>query len=274
MKKNNNCGIYAIVNKVNCKIYVGSSKNLSKRRITHFYQLRKNIHKNAYIQQSFSKYGEKNFEWKILEYCKEEKLIEREQYYMNYYNSTNRDCGYNLSLKTNRSIISEETKRKMSEAQKGKKLSPEAKEKLRVANLGKTLSEEHKKRVSMTQTGRKHSLEHIEKCRVKHIGSKRSDETKEKIRLAAIGRRASEETKKRISLSKKGKGNGCVGRIYSEETKLKMRLSHLGKVGGRKGKKCSEEMRKKISESLKKFYSNEVKNIERKETYTETRIIL
>jgi len=44
--------------------------------------LKRNKHFNKYIQRSWNKYGEENFMFEILENCEVEKLIEREQYYI------------------------------------------------------------------------------------------------------------------------------------------------------------------------------------------------
>ena len=61
MKKNKNCGIYFIRNKINNKIYVGSSKNLYNREKEHFSDLRKGKHHNIYLQRAYDKYGEKYY---------------------------------------------------------------------------------------------------------------------------------------------------------------------------------------------------------------------
>jgi len=109
-------GIYAIINKINGKMYVGSTKNLHKRKIHHFSDLKRNKHHNEHLQQAFNKYSEENFEFKELEHCIENNLMKREQHYINHYNTTNRNCGYNLALKADRSIMSNETKNKISKA--------------------------------------------------------------------------------------------------------------------------------------------------------------
>ena len=80
-----NSGIYEIRNIINNKSYIGSSKNLNHRRSTHFYDLRNSKHKNPHLQRSFNKHGENNFIFSILEECRLEDLINREQYYLNTY---------------------------------------------------------------------------------------------------------------------------------------------------------------------------------------------
>lgn len=56
-------GIYKIENVVDGKKYVGSSKNLNKRRATHWRSLRNNKHHNEYLQRAFNLYGEDNFKF-------------------------------------------------------------------------------------------------------------------------------------------------------------------------------------------------------------------
>jgi group I intron endonuclease len=58
-----NCGIYIIKNKVNCKCYIGQSVNIKKRFIWHKSLLQRNKHYNDYLQKSFNKHGLENFEF-------------------------------------------------------------------------------------------------------------------------------------------------------------------------------------------------------------------
>ena len=60
--KNYSC-IYCIYNKVNGKKYIGSTRNFKKRSETHLYRLRHGLHCNRYLQRSFNKYKEDNFEF-------------------------------------------------------------------------------------------------------------------------------------------------------------------------------------------------------------------
>lgn len=95
-------GIYRIVNKVNNKIYVGSSTNIYERWKVHKNDLKENRHQNSHLQRAWNKYGEKNFKFEILEEIKADRnkiwaaLIIRERYYVDFYDSLNRNKGYNL----------------------------------------------------------------------------------------------------------------------------------------------------------------------------------
>lgn len=82
-----NIGIYRILNTKNNKMYIGSSENLNKRRKNHFGLLKRNKHHSLHLQRAWNRTlnPEKTFIFEILEYCEKEKLLERENYYLNYY---------------------------------------------------------------------------------------------------------------------------------------------------------------------------------------------
>ena len=93
MKKS---GIYQIRNIVNDKVYVGHSVDIRLRWHQHKTKLRYNKHNNSYLQRAWNKYGEHNFIFEILEETEllKTRLEEREQYYLDFSLSFNRDKGY------------------------------------------------------------------------------------------------------------------------------------------------------------------------------------
>lgn len=76
---------------------------------------------------------------------------------MEYYDSSNRDKGYNIDIETGRKKISDESKLKMSIAKKGKPLSKEHKLKLSESGKGRKFSEEHKINIGNAKRGEKNS---------------------------------------------------------------------------------------------------------------------
>jgi group I intron endonuclease len=91
-------GIYKIINIEDGKVYIGSAVWLQHRWIDHRSQLNNNIHYSTYLQNAWNKYGENGFKFETVEVIEDKtKLIEREQYWINYYRSYERDHGYNLS---------------------------------------------------------------------------------------------------------------------------------------------------------------------------------
>lgn len=113
-------GIYSINNKINNKIYIGSSKNIINRwQKEHLPSLKKNKHYSKHLQRAWNKYGENNFEFKIIEECKKELLVEKEGYWIENYKSWDRKYGYNLNrFINNKTILHEETLKKMSQNKK------------------------------------------------------------------------------------------------------------------------------------------------------------
>jgi group I intron endonuclease len=91
------CGIYQIKNTINEKVYIGSSIDIQKRLYKHLWLLRKNRHDNEHLQNSYNEYGEKNFEFSILEYCNVDDLVSRENFYIESMCTCDSECGYNLS---------------------------------------------------------------------------------------------------------------------------------------------------------------------------------
>lgn len=90
------CGIYSIENKINHKKYIGQSVNIKQRWQSHRNELNKQKHHNDYLQKSWNKYGEQNFEFKVLERCSKDLLNDKERYYIDLYDTMNEDYGYNL----------------------------------------------------------------------------------------------------------------------------------------------------------------------------------
>lgn len=84
MKKKS--GIYLILSTINSKKYIGSSKNLKERLYDHYNNLSKIKHENQRLQNHYTKYGQSSLIYSILEYCEEERLEEREQYYIDTLN--------------------------------------------------------------------------------------------------------------------------------------------------------------------------------------------
>ena len=176
MHKDIICGIYSIENIVNHKKYIGQSVNIKSRWRHHKTDLNSGIHDNDYLQKSWNKYGEQNFEFKILEECSDDKLNERERYYIDLYDTMNRDYGYNLKsggqdtnyvTKYVRNKISEGNKKYYEEHPEAKIKNsikaykqwsnPEIKAKIMGENngmYGKTHTEEARKKISEVQKGR------------------------------------------------------------------------------------------------------------------------
>lgn len=88
-------GIYTITNKMNGKMYVGSSKYIRKRFVNHLKQLKKGIHYNEHLQKAVNKYGIKNFLFELIEVIDEVSMFSTECFWINMLQTFNPKYGYN-----------------------------------------------------------------------------------------------------------------------------------------------------------------------------------
>lgn len=95
MAKEKICGIYCIENIANNKMYIGLSTNIYSRWRKHKRMLNKNEHPNEHLQLSWNTYGEDNFKFNIIETCDKELLGQREEYYIDYFQTQCNIYGYN-----------------------------------------------------------------------------------------------------------------------------------------------------------------------------------
>ena len=188
-------GIYKIINCINGKVYIGQSIDINKR----FYIHKRNAVKNQNhpLYHSTQKYGLDNFDFIIIELVTDYmKLDEREQYWMDFYKSYDRNFGYNLRPKaeSNRGYKnSEETRKKLSLLKKGKRYTEEHKRKISESNKGKKLSKEHRLKISLSRKGKLST----------RVNYKHSDKTKVKIGVGNKGKIISEKTKQKMIESAK-----------------------------------------------------------------------
>lgn len=93
-------GIYSIKNKVNKKQYIGGSLDVHFRLSTHKGKLKRNSHRNKYLQSDWNKYGEKNFIFSIVCKCEQkclanyENKIGNKYSFDNLYNIKKFGCGF------------------------------------------------------------------------------------------------------------------------------------------------------------------------------------
>jgi group I intron endonuclease len=173
-------GIYRILNIGNGKFYIGSSANIYKRWKQHLVDLNKNRHTNRHLQLAWNKYGAENFKFEIVEYESEEKLVLKEQYYLDLYRAT--EVGYNICP-----IAASTLGRPMPEAAK-QKLSRDRKGIPRSKSVRENIS-----RAAFRRRGKQSPLR----------GRKQSEATKMKKSIANSN--PSEETRPKISDAKRVK---------------------------------------------------------------------
>lgn len=90
------CGIYKIENLINHKVYIGQSVNIKRRWREHQYYAQNSEQKPEHLYLSMAYYGIENFSFEVIEYCSQKDLDSREIYWISYYQSTDREKGYNI----------------------------------------------------------------------------------------------------------------------------------------------------------------------------------
>lgn len=137
------------------KVYIGITCQAIKKRWANG----KGYKSCPAIYKAINKYGWENFKKEILlENTTENEAKSLETMLIKIHKSDNKKYGYNLTEGgdgTTGRIVTEETRKKISEKQKGKKISEEQKERLRQINLGKRQSEETKRKRSESMKGKK-----------------------------------------------------------------------------------------------------------------------
>lgn len=146
--------VYCHINKINGKKYVGQTMRTPKQR---FGKDGNNYCKCPYFYNAIKKYGWNNFEHKVLiDNLTKEEADELEKIYIEIYQTQNSNFGYNLKSGGNAGgKQSEETKKKISESEKGRKLTEEHKKHISNSKMGYKQSEETKKKISEAHKGKK-----------------------------------------------------------------------------------------------------------------------
>lgn len=168
-------GIYKITSPTK-KVYIGQSVNIERRFSVY---KRNECVKQPRLYDSFRKYGVDKHKFEILCECEADELNDKERYYQELFNATEINSLNCVLQKANglNYITSEESRKRMSNAQLGRKVSVETKLKLSLAHTGKKLSNSHKEKLRLKLIGRKGhdkkaTLETKEKCRLnstKHL---------------------------------------------------------------------------------------------------------
>jgi group I intron endonuclease len=226
--------IYKITNKVNGKCYYGQTIQHGNRRWSNHkgwgkYKGDTKKGGKMILYYAMRKYGVENFTFEFICECDSEKELNmKEEEYIalnntlapNGYNAAKGGGNYEKTPETRRKIseankgriITEEWRKNMSIARTGSKVTEETREKMSKAQKGRTITEETKLKLRAANLGKKQSADTIAKKRAARAGVEWSDKKRESM----AGYAHSEETKKKISEAQKG-------RVFSEETKHKMR---------------------------------------------------
>lgn len=180
--------IYVIQNKINLKLYIGQTTRIKTRWYEH--RTTSNKQSKYPLYKSMKKYGLDNFDFTIIEeYDNQIDADEAEDFFINYFNTRNKEFGYNLKPGGGCGSgwhHSNEAKLKLKKAMKSDK------------NL---------------QVFKDTGFKIVEWNKI-HGAPKPN-----------LGKKFSDEHRKKLSESHKGKDNHQSGRTHSEESKAKMRFA-------------------------------------------------
>jgi group I intron endonuclease len=187
-------GIYKIENIINHKVYIGQAADISDRWKAHKELLNRGVHHNNHLQAAWNKYGEEKFTHSTIQECNINELDELEQKWIESYKESNGVYNQTLGGQGTRGrIVSSETRKKISDAQRGKPR--------------QSHSEETRRKISISNKGKKRkpfTPEQIARMSQSHKGQKGTPLTKEhkaKLIEANTGRACTHEHKLSVSRS-------------------------------------------------------------------------
>jgi group I intron endonuclease len=152
-------GVYKITNSLDGKLYIGSSSNIYKRWDRHRNSLRKGTHPNLHLQQACNRDGLDAFVFEIIEETIKDKkvILEREQFYIDLYKSFENDKGYNLTTSSSSPAgfrHTEAAKEAIRQARLGKRLSKASRKKVTDFLTGHEVSQETRDKISEANKGK------------------------------------------------------------------------------------------------------------------------
>ena len=175
--------IYKATNSGNGKSYIGQTiGSLQVRKNNHNYEA-DNEYYDIHFHRAIRKYGFDDFEWEVLEEVNDDKLNEREVYYIEMFDTFKN--GYNSTLGGESGYI----------------LSDEARNKISNTHIGKINSDETKRKISESVKKLYEDNDYKEEIRQRTIMAMSSDEVRMKLSNSHKGHIHSKETKRRMSNS-------------------------------------------------------------------------
>jgi group I intron endonuclease len=166
-------GIYCIKSLINGKIYIGSATNIFSRFRTHKALLNKQKHFSKQLQHHVNKHGLNSLKCDVLEYCEIDKIVIREQFYLDTLLPFDKN-GFNTLRFANVTL--------------GYKRTPESIEATARVHRGKILSTETKLKISIANKGRKHTSDVLEKYSQRRKGITLSESQKQNQSIEMLNR--------------------------------------------------------------------------------------
>lgn len=221
--------IYKITTTCSDKVYIGSAVWFDGRVSAHINRLNANTHPNRHLQSAWNKYGADTFTFECIEECDKDKLIEREQFWIDFYDAANPLHGYNIAPIAGSSL--------------GRHMSKETKQKIREKALGRKISDETRKKMSCAHMGENNAM----------YGKHHTESSKERIKYMSDGTPR--------SIAQSGKGNPFYGKHHTDSTKQAISKKRVGR------RTRSYLTPKQVSE-IKQIINTTGSNIKQKELFS------
>lgn len=241
-------------------VYIGKTvKTLWERRKAHYKEARSSKKAHKFFMRALRKYGD-NVKWEIIEKCDSEDAMNAAE--IAHISDarlnallTATAC-YNHASGGQGGVHDEITRRRISAANKGRKLTSEQMAKQKAAIRGRSPAAKAALSAKLSaarkgKPGKKHTAESKRKISIGNIGKVMSAESRAKMSLSAKGKIISKETRVKLSVAGKGlkrsqktrekmsqpksleyRANMSIsqkGRIITAATRAKLRAANLGK---------------------------------------------
>lgn len=153
--------IYKIENVVSGRVYIGSATNFALRQRWHTNELKRGRHCNEYLQADWNEYGPSSFVFSVVLTCGPKYLLFFEQAMIDGYRQVlGWNNLYNISTKAGKLIHTPEVKAKLSKSHTGRKRSDEHRRHISEALKGREFSEETKQLLSKAALARQRPSSH------------------------------------------------------------------------------------------------------------------
>lgn len=190
--------VYKITNTVNGKVYIGKTIKFSfqERWVRHCAAARRGSH--FHFHNAIRKYGADAFLVEVLYRAKtSEELSKMETFFIVLHQSHKPENGYNMTLGGDGLVATEEVRKVLSVKARGRIVSEDSRRRMSEAKRGK------RPKASDANLGRKHSDQRKEEISAFFQNIPRSETWRKNISKALPGIHLSEERKKNISEAKK-----------------------------------------------------------------------
>lgn len=199
--------VYKTTNLINGKIYIGQHR--TPYFDTDYYG------SNVRLLKDIEALGKANFSCEIVEKCETQEVLDKEERRWIAFYKERGHCYNIMPGGAYRTVpYSEEVISNMSESHKGNKLTADIKDKISAALKGRVFTDEHRRKLSEAHKGKKnpHSEEWRKKVSQATKGRTCTEETKRKMSVAKSGKnhprygtRLPEEIKRKISETKRNR---------------------------------------------------------------------